>query len=477
MLHETNEKHDFRLDARWKARTGGTFLSMLIPLFLALRPAPASAEIVTLAALEKLALENRDLRAGAAMARSAEAEVAKARGGYHPQLGFRADVSTITGSHLVEVRDTNGATYLVSGARGLDQPNAWLPKLRETFDLSVSQRIYDFGRTRSAVQAAKSNAASVDIDNRLASADQLHAVRVAYLKWLAAHELSRAAAHAAGDAEAQRLRVENLIGSGVRPKSDLTPAQGEELLAKLEYARAAEDINTARATLEDAAGVRLPETAEPDPMLLLEGAVKPENASDLEQRSLEHQRAAALARALAFRRGRYPELGLGTSLGLRAQEGNVVPLYTLGLTLTVPIWDGGVSKANATAAEAEADSVELRMHSHGDRLARERDRAKQDAQAARLRLKLAQQLVAVGEARLESAREGYELGARPVEALFAARAMLRKAHGEVVLAKVALAEATLKLPATPGTANQGTEKPQDLPQPEPVFRSVHSSQR
>jgi outer membrane protein TolC len=426
-----------------------TARSLVLFVFAALSwPGQSRADIVSLAELEKRALESKGLRETyAANARGAESEVAKAKAAYHPQIGFRADMSTITGSQLVEVRDAKGNAFLVSGARSLDQPRAFRPRFRQSVDVSLSQRLYDFGRTRAAVDAGRSFAQSVQADQHAVAEDLVRAVRASYLKWLAAHELARIAQGGAKDTEQERARIEALIDSGVRPTSDLAPARGEELLAHLEHRRMLHDVAAARYALEDAVGGRIERDAEPDPALLQTDVHHPPSGKpdDPVQRSLERRRAAAHARALAFRRGRYPEFGLAASLGLRAQDSVVVPLYALGLSFAVPLWDGGTSRANASAAEAEAEGIAVKMHSHDVEREQTLERAERDAENARERLAIAEQLVIVGQNGLLVARDGYQLGARPVEAVFAAQAMLRKAQTETLLAKVARAEAALVL--------------------------------
>src|SRR4051812_36977278 len=91
-------------------------------LILALSPRLAFAEVVTLPALEALALKSRPtLDAGAARARAAEADVDKAGSARYPTLGLEAQSSFAPGRKLVTIQeaDTTGADdqYVVPAAR------------------------------------------------------------------------------------------------------------------------------------------------------------------------------------------------------------------------------------------------------------------------------------------------------------------------------------------------------------------------
>jgi outer membrane protein TolC len=121
------------------------------------------------------------------------------------------------------------------------------------------------------------------------------------------------------------------------------------------------------------------------------------------------------------------------------------PSYSLGLALTVPLWDGGGSKAGAEAAEANAAELGLRMEGAQRERAEERERARLEAEHADKRRALAEQLLTVCKTRVDDAEAGYELGAMQFDQVQQARALMRRAETELVMAKVAHAAAVLRV--------------------------------
>ena len=77
--------------------------------------------------------------------------------------------------------------------------------------------------------------------------------------------------------------------------------------------------------------------------------------------------------------------------------------------------------------------------------AQARERARLDAEHAARRELTAQKLREVCAARVADAEAGYELGALQFEQVQQARTLLRRAETEIVMAKVARAEAVLRV--------------------------------
>ncbi len=122
----------------------------------------------------------------------------------------------------------------------------------------------------------------------------------------------------------------------------------------------------------------------------------------------------------------------------------VLPSYAVGLAMAIPLWDGGGNHAAAEATEAQADELRLRLESTESDRNFERRRADLDAEHALARQQTAEKLREVCAARVTDVEAGYELGAMQFDQVQQARSMLRRAETEVVLARVARAEAILR---------------------------------
>jgi outer membrane protein TolC len=447
----------------------------LVMAVLLSAPLCARAEVVKLETLEQRALENRPaLLRENARAHAAEADLRKAASAYYPQFSLKADTSVGPGRQLLRVggdpNDDN--SYLVPGAPPLGKGNtrnALIGYPRTGVELAASANIYDFGRTQAATTAGHEGHAAALATRALTEAELRSAVRESYLGWLLSNELLRLATDAHAESTARRERVAALIAEGARPKGELTPARADELLAQLELERAERDLATARLALEHAVGVPLEAAAEPDPMLLQADTALPDRTErdERSRRMLLQRFKAAKAAAEAQATLSRPQLGIGLSAGMRistqqvfdvdqlnpdgslgAKEGlktNVFPLYTAGLTLNVPLWDGGYTRASADAARARADEAKADLKEFEQERDFTQSQAELDARAALTRLKTAEELVEVCAARLKDAEAGYELGASSIELIGQARSLLRRARTEELMARADHAAARLQM--------------------------------
>jgi outer membrane protein TolC len=407
---------------------------------------------VPLGSLETTALQNRPaLAADAARATAAEAAIDKAQSAYYPRLTLNAQSLAAPGRTLVHVQNTqngiaSGPDYLVAGSRSLsDGLAAFTPQLQNQVGVELDSAIYDFGRTRATLDAGRARYASAEAEEEATRTAIVRGVRGAYLGWLSASELFAITAQAATDAENRRARVEALIGEGVRPKAELSPARADEMLAKLELERARGELETAKLTLGLAVGAPLAESAEPDRTLLQSEADVLPAQSDATLRALELQQEAANASARAEEKLTAPLLAASALAGLRAQGLTPFPVYAVGLSLSMPLWDGGSAKASAAAARAHASELSALMRQHQEQRKGELLHAQLDATNASTRLHTAEALREICEQRLSEAEQGYELGSGSLEQLAQARALLRRARTEVLLARVERAEARLRV--------------------------------
>ena len=236
--------------------------------------------------------------------------------------------------------------------------------------------------------------------------------------------------------------MSELIAEGVQPQSELSLARADEVLSRLEQERASADLRAARLGLETAVGSRLSDTAEPD-RSLLELVPKPDSA-DPELRAFQLQHDAASRQAHAERKADAPQLSAGIKAGIRGQDLRIFPAYNLGLSFSLPIWDGGATRANVDAAVARADEAGALLRDHRAQRSAQLARTQLDAETAASRLATAGELLEIAEQRMHEVEQRYELGASGLDAVSQARTLLRRARTELVLARLARAETALK---------------------------------
>jgi outer membrane protein TolC len=425
--------------------------------------AHAQTQTVTLEALEQQALASRQtLSAQQARIRRAAAEVERRRSAYNPSITLGSDVSVSPGGTLERVAGVDldpAHEVLVQGIRAIGDRNALAAQARYGATLGVSMNLYDFGRTALAVEAARAEQAAASADDRATRRQVLDDVRAAYLAWLSATEVATISEQAVADAQARHKRVGDLVAEGVKPAADISPVASDEALARLEASRSRADVENARIILDAAIGGGLPAEAEPDRRALQidlppssTAGGKSESSADAAVDALERQRDAARATANMYDRLHAPVIGADAQVGVRAQNpimggglSGVFPMYRVGVSVSVPLWDGGSARANANVARAQAEELAARSRELSQARETTHSQAEANAAAAQERLRIARELLALSDRRVSEAEERYEQAGGRIEAIAEANAMRRRANTEIVLAEIATARARYTL--------------------------------
>jgi outer membrane protein TolC len=424
-----------------------------------LAPRVASAELVKLEELERRAVMSRaSMTAARARVNGAEARIALSKVPYYPQLSAKAGVNLSPGGRLVNVCEANFETngvcaddhrYIVGGSRALGDPDAFLPIFRYEGSLALTSRLYDFGRTAASVRAARADRDASFAGVRAERAAIEREVRAAYLAWLGAAGTRTILAENAADATALRTSVEAHIAEGSRPGAELASARYEEARALLELERADGELDGARLVLEQVTGAPLSKTAEPDMSLLDRGAQAATRAPHPEVEALERRRDAATATADAHGSPFSPVVAAGAEAGLRGQAETPFPLYQVGVSLSVPLLDGGLESASAALASSQATELSALAREARGKVALAEARARQGFDRAARRLALAQKLVAAAEQTVKHARDQHELGAGSFDAVVRAKLEAARARLEVLSARLEHARAVLELATAP----------------------------
>jgi len=425
--------------------------------------APARADVVRLSELEASALAHRpELDASEARVRQAKALIAQAESAYWPQLAAAADGSLSPGRQLIDLRDyvpTLDKPFLISGSQGLEDPGAaFLPQPRYGASVTARGNLYDFGRTSAAVRAASARKRASEADARARADAVLREVRAGYVRWALAHALWQVADDARQRAQQQEARVSGLIAEGAAPTGDRTAALSQINAARMESERAVLELETARLDLTFATGRDLGAESAPEPELLQdapsEAREKAEPAPiDLAVLAVEQARDAARARAHAQGQNRAPVLGYRASAGFEGQttsgidgtDTKVFPSYALGVSLSVPLWDGGGTAAAEEHAKAEV--AELSADAAAERARARHQQARHRAQGAHAgrMLLLAEQALALAEARVVQLEGGETLGSAERAALLSAEAERSSARVNLIRARAQLAQLRLGL--------------------------------
>lgn len=412
---------------------------------LTLVPRVAGAQVVTLEELETLALKN-DARWAMTdvQSREADARMALAKAGRKPTFLLDLDAAAQPGTQIVQVPTLEGETATVRSAPPVGQPNAFRVDPVYHAEFTMHAPLYDFGRTRTAIEAAQTQRAVSSAWDSQDSEALLRRLRASYLSWLYAHSVHHWTTESATDALAQRDRVAQRVQDGERPGADLTAAQHEALERQLAATDSQAELDRARRRIEQLVGEPLPPKAEPDTRLLTLQTPDDAEPASAEADALMRESEVARLEAGTLRKSRRPVLAATARTGVRGVGNDVFPGYRLGVNLAVPLWDGGKIAAEAELAEAQAMELEAEAAQSRSAAQSAQEQARADRLSAETQLPLAEQLVAVAEERVEQAEASYELGLGGLDDIASARTALRAAQSRLVSVQVARADAILR---------------------------------
>ncbi|HSU40634.1 MAG TPA: TolC family protein, partial [Polyangiaceae bacterium] len=194
-----------------------------------------------------------------------------------------------------------------------------------------------------------------------------------------------------------------------------------------------------------ATGAPLAKNAEPDESLLDRQPPPAPVSNRADVALLERRRDAAAAAANAHGHPFAPVLGVGLDAGLKGQGYTPFPLYDVGLTLSVPLLDGGLESANAAQATSQANDFAAQAREAKRKVTIQEQRSRLALERASRRLELAQALVAAADEQVKHAEDQHELGGVTFDAVVQARMQAERARLEVLTARLEHARAVLDL--------------------------------
>ena len=366
---------------------------------------------------------------------------------------------------LTAVEDRVQASGSVSAARSDREGSP--PGSSYSAGVTASVRVFDANRTKYAVDAQRGTLSATEAEERKTRLQVRSRVKKAYMDLLLAGEVRDQRQESVASFTRHLERAKGYYETGLKPKSDVTKAEVDLGNAQLALVEAEADVEVSRAALLNAMGV--------DPVGSFElrsvGRTLPNAAeANAEALALEHRQdyAAAVLRTLAGKaevrsaaRGSAPSLSVrggysasGTELSELRSEWNV------GLSMTVPIVDGGAAAARTDIARAQARSLEAAREALRQSILLEVRKAVLNIRNARERIRIAGLTVAQAEENYTLAEGRYRTGVGDSLALSDALLALTDARLSVYRARYDLQVAQFALESAAGvelTEPEGAE--------------------
>lgn len=362
-------------------------------------------------------------RVGAALTEAADARAEQARARPNPSLSWSTENAWGSG------------TYAGTG--------------RAETSLTLSQPLELWGQRGARIRAARADADAAAMRGTQHRSEAASEMASAYALAESALRRHALAEEALGLIRDDAAAVEAMVAQGREPQLRAVQAHSEvaEATAALDEAQAFRDAALARL-----AAIALLET----PVQSLDGGLldrAPPSPRATEAAALPVRIAAAEAEAAdrqveVERKRALPELSL-TAAQTRLREDRA-HAYTLGLSLSVPLFDrnrGGIRAASAERRAAEARLEQQRRASAADRLS-----ALATLKAADSRTRAADASVAAAQEAYRLARIGFDAGRIAQLELRSTRAALIAARGTAVDARLARVAAEIALARLEGRA-------------------------
>jgi outer membrane protein len=317
--------------------------------------------------------------------------------------------------------------------------------------LNANVLLYDFGQTSSRWRASQASAAAQKSGERTTLDQVLYSVRIAYFQARAAKDLVTVAHDTLANQQKHLEQTQGFVEVGTQPEISLAQARTSVANARVQVITAENLYETAKAQLNQAMGVEGPtaydvadktlpaverEDGSTDALLGEAVAARPELSALASQVHAQELTLRAL-------RGSFgPSLGFSTGFSdVGEQASNLTWNWNAALSLTIPIFQGGLTKAQVR--EGEATLAALRAQLDG-----ERQQVRLDVEQARLAVRAAKAAIeASAEALINAGNllklaEGrYETGVGSIIELGDAQVALTSAAQQKVAADYQLAQA------------------------------------
>jgi len=419
---------------------------------LAADSAPASSAASAPAVLS-LDLAVQTARAQQPQLRQAQAAVAAAQA--HADVALAPLLPQVAGS--LGYQRSTGNTALRPGQVYQAQTNK---SPFDTFDyfngaLGVDQLVWDFGQTWNRWDAAK---ATAHAQQATAASTLLLTelnVRTAFFNARAAKALLQVATESLANQQRHLDQIQGFVDLGRRPEIDLAQVRTDRANARVQRVNAENGYATARARLNQAMGVEgstdydvsdelMPVVAGEDESLapLLDEALRARPDLSAQQRQIEAQQLSAKA----IGGGYWPRLGVATNV---SDAGTAIDKlawnWNAGVTLTWPLFQGGLTMAQSREAKANVDSLQAQLDTLRQQVRLEVEQARLGVRAARSALEAAAEAVDNAQQRLRLAEGRYETGVGNAIELSDAQLALSNALAQKIQADYNLAIARAQL--------------------------------
>jgi TolC family type I secretion outer membrane protein len=301
-----------------------------------------------------------------------------------------------------------------------------------TTSLSMNQTLYDFGKTGNAYDAAKLGKLSLEQDAERICQEVVLNVKQSYYALLAAKKLVEVAQKTVEQTESHLKQAEAFFRTGSKPRYDVTRAEVEVNNANLGLINAKNGVRIRTIALNNAIGIdpgRSTEIVEALPAVPALPTLEQAQIDALQNRPdmkrMEADIDAARSRVRAEQSNYLPTLSAnaaynwangstetGPFLGTMF-KGDVQNSWNAGIFLTLPLFQGGLTKGRVSEARANLLALEAQRDMMKQSILLEVNQAFADLESASARVDVMEKTLQKARENLDIAQGRYKAGVGP----------------------------------------------------------------
>lgn len=368
-------------------------------------PLENTAEKTTLTLQEAVATalsQHPTLRIGQSAVEAAQQRVWQQRAGYLPRGAY-------TYNYTRQQRPLSAA---VGGAQvGGETRQRSLAQIYNfnSTNVSMSQLLFDFGRTLEAIHSAAASVDASQADLETTRQTVIFNTKQAYYSVLSTQRLARVAEETVRQNQEHLEAAQARFEVGVAPRFDVTQAQVQVSTAQLDFVTARNNVALARETLRAAMGVTDPlvftlvDTLDRSTLTFDDEAMLRDAYTHRpELHSIKAQHRAVAARVSSLKKEYLPSVSGTAQYNWTGREHPLEEGWLWGVTLTVPLFDSIRTTAEVGEARAELRGVEAQEENLRQQIALE-------VRQSYLNLRQAMESISVSEQTVGQAQENLAL--------------------------------------------------------------------
>lgn len=366
-------------------------LSLLFTQNLDAAETGAQAPVLSIKDCVKIAFDkNPELKTSYEQEMSAGASLNMQRTNYNPNVNFSAAYG--------------GNTSNTSGQ------GVFVEKKYYSGLISLQLTVFDFGRTRYAVLAAKENLSAAHYDFMTSVNKVILGVKQAYLLVLGAQKLLEVAVETGKIQQAHLLQAQNFYRVGIRSKIEVTKAEVDLANAQLNLIKSKNALALAKVQLNNSIGLGadsyIYELDESELNLGVQGDFGDVYAIALKNRPDYHKMTSQMksleAQVGKVRSNYNPSLTGNASYGKSGSDFPLSDSFGYGLNISVPVFNQGLTPATLKKTVADMKALSYQQDTLKNTIYKE-------VQSASLNVKESREKIEVLSATLKQAKENYDL--------------------------------------------------------------------